>query len=214
MRFTVSDDWFIFRGFDRLKELVELLKVSANVVRMLGEQGARRLGEGSTSPLDIKLFESTLEFSPLGQSGADGLSARRHRGIYVVQAGEHPDESRSLIRFERRPETRRCAFNERIHGDRVTRVDPADGFSPGGRQRRDDELEAGVMTERVSGVERTAQTFERGVAIGTEIALLVEIVGGDEIALSRTIDREPVVAAATDGKVLKVRHLKAPTVRQ
>jgi hypothetical protein len=39
----------------------------------------------------------------------------------------------------------------------MTSVDPDGGLSPRGRQRRHDELEAGVMTERVSGVERATQ---------------------------------------------------------
>jgi hypothetical protein len=96
----------------------------------------------------------------------------------------------------------------------VARANPADDLSSVSRKRRDDELEAGVVMQGKGGVERAAQTFERRVAIDTQIALLVQIVDGDEISLASSIGDPPVVAAPTDGKVFDVMRRQAPTVGQ
>ena len=107
----------------------------------------------------------------------------------------------------------RMPLDEREQGNRVPWPDSAQRLAAAREDGRHDELQARVP-ERSGRVEGAAETLARGLAGLPEPLLLVEIVDGDEPALSAGVGHHPVVAPGSDSRIVGCLHGEAPAVGQ
>ena len=99
----------------------------------------------------------------------------------------------------------RRAVDERLHPERVPRVDPAQHRSVVRRDRRQDELESGGVSERGRRAEGMVEHHEDVVGGTAGLVPGAEVVGAHEPSRPIGADRLPVVAAKADRQVVQTR---------
>jgi hypothetical protein len=69
-----------------------------------------------------------------------------------------------------------------------------------------------MLAKRERGVEGGEQAVEGRLARAAEPAFVVEVVDRDEVAPTRAVDDDPVVAPAADRRIVHGRDLDSPAV--
>ena len=103
----------------------------------------------------------------------------------------------------------------RMDHQRVAASQPAQHSSAGGRQRRDDEVQASVTPQRQCRLECLIQPAEhRAGGVGVVAELLAQIIGSDEQFQSARVNGQPVMAAEADSLIAQRSRPESPAAEQ
>ena len=169
---------------------------------------ARRTGR---TPTDFEMRKRGLERGPAGERE---ILTTRNAGRHPLGCGVQPGEQRPhpapVLGALELAVLGRDPGGERLHTDRIPLVEAAQNRSAGRRERRQDELQSGLVSQRGRGAIRPVERGEDVVRAPACVPPRSQVVGAHEPSRPTCVGRLPVVAAEPDRQVVQARRGDAP----
>ena len=215
MGFAVGDHHPLAVGAHIDHEAIEVREELSHAVGVLAQQRPRRFAVRSGGPGLVDPAECRDELAASGQKSVlDAGVRRRHLGSRVER--DDPLQHGGAIGCGPvlAVVTRGHAGQVRVDRHRVPLVEASEHIAVDVREGSDDEVEAGLLTQRPRGTQHALQPGERGVgrAVGGRDEVRSEVVDRQEPGVAGARDRKPVVAAESDRLVDELDRGERPSV--